>query len=273
MRSSTAASDKVHETRGRVLGGGTSLLTRELGLAISKNDASIRISTLIGKAINQRFFTLDAGVKKGVANPERDNYLALAVAPRYKHNLARYLRVIRNIAAPRKPGRARSSGCSCWRRSCWSRRRRALASLQLEAIGNEAIGTLKQGLQSSDPEVRFYAAEALAYLDQPEAAAPLAEAAKNESAFRWHALTALADDDARRGARRPERLVARAERRDALRRVPGHADPQSGRSGDQGRGARQEIPLPRHAHDRRAAGPRHAARACRRSSSSATSSG
>jgi flagellar basal body P-ring protein FlgI len=44
--------DKIHETRGRVLGGGTSLLTRELGLAISKNDASIRTSALIGKAIN-----------------------------------------------------------------------------------------------------------------------------------------------------------------------------------------------------------------------------
>ena len=43
--------DKVFETRGRVLGGGTSLISRELGLAISKNDASIRTSVLIGKAI------------------------------------------------------------------------------------------------------------------------------------------------------------------------------------------------------------------------------
>ncbi len=68
----------------------------------------------------------------------------------------------------------------------------AVASLQLEAVGNEAVGALKQGLRSSDPEVRFYSAEALAYLDQPEAAGPLSEAAKNESAFRWHALTALA---------------------------------------------------------------------------------
>jgi hypothetical protein len=50
---------------------------------------------------------------------------------------------------------------------------------------------LQQGLKSTDAEVRFYSAEALAYLDQPAAAAPLAEAAKNESAFRWHALTAL----------------------------------------------------------------------------------
>src|SRR5205085_759917 len=72
-------SDKILETRGRVLGGGTSAISRELGLAISKGDASIRISTQIGKAVNQRFFAIEAGVKKGVAIPQRDNYLALAV--------------------------------------------------------------------------------------------------------------------------------------------------------------------------------------------------
>src|SRR4029079_2367161 len=95
--------DKVHETRGRILGGGSSLLTRELGLAISKNDASIRTSALIGKAINQRFFALDSGVKKGVANPERDDFLSLTVAPRYKNNLARYLRVILHIPLRENP--------------------------------------------------------------------------------------------------------------------------------------------------------------------------
>jgi len=183
--------DKVHETRGRVLGGGTSLLTRELGLGISKNDASIRISVLIGKAINQRFFALDSGVKKGVANPERDDFLSLTVAPRYKNNLARYLRVIRNIPLRENPIE-RTERLQLLEKKLLEPTSSAQASLQLEAIGAEAINTLKQGLRSSDPEVRFYAAEALAYLDQPEAAAPLAEAAKKESAFRWHALTALA---------------------------------------------------------------------------------
>ena len=43
--------------------------------------------------------------------------------------------------------------------------------------------------------MRFYAAEALAYLDREEAAAVLAWAASNVSAFRWHALTALAAMD------------------------------------------------------------------------------
>lgn len=184
------SSDKVLETRGRVLGGGTSLISRELGLALSKNDASIRTSTLIGKAINLRFFTLDSGVKKGVANPERDDYLSLTVAPRYKHNLARYLRVIRNIPLRENPVE-RVERLQLLEKKLLEPTSSALASLQLEAIGNDAIGPLKSGLRSSEPEVRFYAAEALAYLDQPEAAAPLADAARKESAFRWHALTAL----------------------------------------------------------------------------------
>jgi hypothetical protein len=47
------------------------------------------------------------------------------------------------------------------------------------------------GAESTDPEVRFYAAEALAYLDDSRAAAPLARAAREEPAFRAYALAAL----------------------------------------------------------------------------------
>jgi flagellar basal body P-ring protein FlgI len=182
--------DKVLETRGRVLGGGVSLINREIGLALGKSDASIRMTTLIAKAINQRFFTIDAGVKKGAANPERDNYLGLSVSPRYKHNLARYLRVVRNIALRESPIE-RTARLQLLEKKLLEPTSSWLAAIQLEAIGTEALASLKQGLKSADPEVRFYSAEALAYLDQPEAAGPLGEAAKNESAFRWHALTAL----------------------------------------------------------------------------------
>ncbi len=182
--------DKVLQTRGRVLGGGVALINREIGLALGKSDASIRMTTLIAKAVNQRFFTIDAGVKKGVANPERDNYLGLSVSPRYKHNLARYLRVVRNIALRENPIE-RTARLQLLEKKLLEPTTSWLAAIQLEAIGTEGIPSLKQGLKSADPEVRFYSAEALAYLDQPESAAPLAEAAKNEPAFRWHALTAL----------------------------------------------------------------------------------
>lgn len=180
----------VRETRGRVLGGGVSLLARDLGLAISREDASLRTSLSVSKAVNARFNTIEAGVKRGVANPTRDNYLELSVAPRYKHNLARYLRVVRNIPLRESPVE-RVERIQLLEKKLLEPASCALAALQLEAIGNEAIPALKSGLKSADPEVRFYAAEALAYLDQAESAAPLAEAAKNEAAFRWHALTAL----------------------------------------------------------------------------------
>jgi flagellar basal body P-ring protein FlgI len=183
--------DKVLETRARILGGGVSAISRPLGLMIARDGASIRMATMIGAAVNSRFYTFDAGVKKGVAVPKRDNYIDLAVSPRYKHNLARYLRVVRNIAVRENPV-DRIERMQLLEKKLLEPATSGLASLQLEAIGPESVATLKTGLTSSDPEVRFYAAEALAYLDQAEAAAPLGQAARDESAFRWHALTALA---------------------------------------------------------------------------------
>jgi hypothetical protein len=67
----------------------------------------------------------------------------------------------------------------------------ATAALRLEAIGHEGIEALAKGIESGDGEVRFYAAEALAYLDDNRAAAPLARAAREEPAFRAYALAAL----------------------------------------------------------------------------------
>jgi len=63
--------------------------------------------------------------------------------------------------------------------------------LHLEAIGVDGQNVLREGLQSDLAEVRFYAAEALAYQNQSVAASELEEAARGESAFRWNALTAL----------------------------------------------------------------------------------
>jgi hypothetical protein len=68
--------------------------------------------------------------------------------------------------------------------------------MRLEAVGNdEARAILKQGAKSVDPEVRFYAAEALAYLDETAAVDVLADVARNEPAFRVNALAALSAMD------------------------------------------------------------------------------
>jgi hypothetical protein len=72
----------------------------------------------------------------------------------------------------------------------------ANAAIRLEAVGNdEAKEILKKGTKSLDPEVRFYAAEALAYLDDTAAVDVLADVARNESAFRVNALAALSAMD------------------------------------------------------------------------------
>ena len=59
---------------------------------------------------------------------------------------------------------------------------------------------LRRSLESANPLVRFAAAEVMAYLGEEECVPHLLAAARDESALRWNALTALAtlvDTDAR----------------------------------------------------------------------------
>jgi len=184
---------KALETRGFIPGGAISHTERSLGLVVREDSAKkIRTAALISTAVNARFHAADAaGGRTSVANAKRDDFIELQLHPRYSLNFKRFIRVVQNVVLKEKPARRReriqelsakllepvSTESAAW---------------QLEAIGKEAIPTLKQGLSSPDLEVRFNAAEALAYLDVPEAAQPLAEAARESSAFRWAALMALA---------------------------------------------------------------------------------
>ncbi|MBL7043121.1 MAG: flagellar basal body P-ring protein FlgI [Pirellulaceae bacterium] len=183
--------DDMSQLRGRVLGGGVSLTSRPLGLAVRSENHSVKTASVVGAAINSRFHTRQRGVKRGVATPKRDNFIELEIHPRYKNNLARYIRVVQSIAVAESAGE-RVQRMELLERKLLEPTTSAAAALQLEAIGKEAVAKLERGLVSEDPEVRFYAAEALAYLDGADAAEPLAEAAKNEPAFRWHAIAALA---------------------------------------------------------------------------------
>ncbi len=185
--------DPVLELQGRVLGGGQSQITRPLGLAVRGN-TSVRQSAKIGAAINARFFRLDRGGKRGVATPKRDNYIELSVPSRYKRNLNRYVRVIRAIALDETPGQ-RVVRTESLERQLLDPITCERAALQLESIGVDAQHVLLRGLASDDADVRFCAAESLAYLDVKEAAHILGEVAESQPALRWRALTALAAMD------------------------------------------------------------------------------
>ena len=180
--------------RGVILGGGVALKSRPIGLLIRPESQSVRTSAQIGAAINRRFFHTQRGIKAGVAVPKTDEFVDLVVHARYKDNIYRYMDVLRSIPVQESPAQ-RQLRLQYLRRRLNDPVSAADAALQLEAIGLDAERVLTKGLGSDNAEVRFRAAEALAYLDRTSAAQSCAEAARKYPAFRAAALTALGSMD------------------------------------------------------------------------------
>lgn len=186
--------DAVLLGRGRVLGGGVALKSRPLGLVLKPGFQNVFNSSRVANAVNKRFHTFDRGIKVGVAKAKTDQFIELSVHPRYKDNVARYVQAVRAVAL-HESAAGRRRRLEELRLRLLEPATAAQAALELEAIGKQGVEVLRQGIASANPEVRFYAAEALAYLDESDAAEPLAEAARNQPAFRVFALTALSAMD------------------------------------------------------------------------------
>jgi hypothetical protein len=187
--------DPALVTRGRVLGGGVAHKSRSLGLVVSRQHQSIRLSQQIAAAINKRFYVHVDGRKQGVAAPKTEEFIELAIHARYKDNVGRYMRVARNIAVD-ESAKVLQDRLQLLEHQLADPLTAANAAIRLEAIGNDqAVEILTKALATNDPEVRFYAAEALAYLDQTAAVETLAAVARDEPAFRVNALAALSAMD------------------------------------------------------------------------------
>ncbi len=192
--------DRTMMCRGRILGGGVALKSRPLGLvlmsehkdgkSISRIASGVKTSARIAAVVNKRFNSFQRGIKTGVAKAMTDEFIELTVHPRYKDNIDRYFKVIRALAM-KETSVERMQRIVQLEGQLLDPATSADAAIGLEAVGSEGAESLLKGIKSKDPEVRFYAAEALAYLDRREAAEPLAEIARDEPAFRVFALTAL----------------------------------------------------------------------------------
>jgi len=182
--------DSKSRIRARVPGGGIALTDRDLGLILAADHRSFAMSKRLGDWINRRFHAVIKGVKRGVATPKTDRYIELEVPPIYRHNLGRYVRVVQSVAVIEPPG-GRHARMQLLARQLTDPVTAPVAALRLEAIGKEAIPTLREALDSKDPEIRFAAAEALAYLGESIAASHLAEAASTLRSARPAALAAL----------------------------------------------------------------------------------
>jgi hypothetical protein len=198
--------DSKSGLRALVPGGGVSLVDRELGLIIATEHRSFAMSKRLGDWINRRFHTVIKGVKRGVANPKTDRYIELQVPPLYRHNLGRYIRVVQCVAVI-EPPEGRHARMQLLTRQLADPVTAPAAALRLEAIGKDAIPTLRQALDSGDAEIRFAAAEALAYLGESVAARHLAEAARSLRSARPSALAALSVLDDANGIDALEELL------------------------------------------------------------------
>ena len=72
---------------------------------------------------------------------------------------------------------SRWRGWRSWRSSCWTRSRLRRRRWNWRRSATAGVPALLKGSRAADPEVRFYAAEALAYLDHGEAVEVLAQTA------------------------------------------------------------------------------------------------
>lgn len=182
--------DATLPVSGRILSGGLVQNDRQLGLVLRPKFQHVKLSTAIADAVNRRFYFFDGTTRRGVAKAMEDDFIRIDVHPRYRGHEERFMAVVRAVTVAPE-----SSGTQAKLVSLSDRLKQPStafdAAIQLEAMGESAIPTLIEATRSSNPELRFYAAETLAYLDRNEAIDPLVNSARNEPAFRAPALAAL----------------------------------------------------------------------------------
>ncbi len=178
----------------RIWGGGLSKIDRPFFLVLNSDQQKVRISQAVAERINESFQGSFRGPTTDLAKPETKSVVYLRVPAQYRLNMPRYLRVARLIplwdsAASRIPYQRRLE------EQLLDPAHAVTAALRLEALGKDSVPTLKRGLASEHPLVRFCSAEALAYLGEPICGEELARAVREQPALRAFSLTAMASLD------------------------------------------------------------------------------
>jgi hypothetical protein len=190
---------------GRILGGGRVMKEGRLDLRIRSEYRHVAISKRLAEVINRRFYYFDGTARRGIATAKEDDLIDIEIPERYRHNVNRLMAVVgamgTEVDVAITNTRVENLG-----RQLMEPTTAQDAALQLEGIGQPGIPALLNALGSPNPELRFYAAEALAYLDHDEAIEPLVELSRDHPAFRYQTLNALAGMKQRRAGEGLRRL-------------------------------------------------------------------
>jgi hypothetical protein len=182
---------EADKLKGRILGGGEILRDREIGLQIRRPDIKGGQAILVAKSINSRFSAQDGSRKVGAAVAKDSQLISLNIPSNYRGNLIRFFEVLAAVPVNENASE-RTERLQLLSKQLLEPATSGKAAVALEAAGKDAVALLEQGLGSPRPEVAFYAAEALAYLDEKAGVQTLRDTARDDARFRWHAITALA---------------------------------------------------------------------------------
>ncbi|HEU5117274.1 MAG TPA: flagellar basal-body P-ring protein, partial [Isosphaeraceae bacterium] len=182
--------------QGRVLGGAKIKLEEvPYALVLKENRRSVKNAGLISGIVGQRFFYLDGVNQKSMAQTKAtDQYLALKVPRNYHQNQARYFQVLQLLPVVDTPD-LRADRLERWGKELLDPKTCGQAAMKLEGMGRNAVDTLKTGLDHENPLVRYFSAEALAYLNDGSGADELMKVVTTWPEFRAFALAALAASD------------------------------------------------------------------------------
>ncbi|WP_435006475.1 flagellar basal body P-ring protein FlgI [Tundrisphaera lichenicola] len=176
---------------GQVLGGGRGKEDSPYLISIKESRRSGKTSKLLEDRIKERFHQVEGSDRKGMAIARTDSALVLKVPRIYHHNQDRYHLIIKYLSLVDNPA-LREQRLARWGKELIDPKKSGIAAIKLEGIGPNAIPTLKAGLSATDETCRFFAAEALAYLNEGDSAAVLADVARKKPEFRSFALKAMA---------------------------------------------------------------------------------
>jgi hypothetical protein len=195
--------EAVRLKQGRIWNGARVIVENPLVLVMNPRSQRGAITSLITDRINASFQGSNLGRPDNrLAFTADDKLVTLRVPPQYRHNLQRFLRVVRAVPlsdsadTPSKNENDRRSYRQKLADDLLDPSRTVVAALRLEALGQSSIPHLRdRGLKSSDPLVRFCSAEALAYLGSPSCGEELYRAAIAQPLLRSYALAALSSLD------------------------------------------------------------------------------
>lgn len=186
--------DAARLRQGRIWGGARSRINLPFYLALKPDQQFARVAQAVADRVNETFHGQFPGQQNQLATAKTRSVVFLNVPAHYRHNLPRYLRVVRLVPLEGGPN-APIEYQRQLAQDLLNPGRTVTAALRLEALGTASTPLLKEGLQSDHTLVRFTSAEALAYLGSPACGEELARLVDEQPALRAFCLTAMASLD------------------------------------------------------------------------------